>query len=153
MANPVGRPPLYTSAEDLEKIIEEYFDWCDNRTKSVYVKEVGDNVMVGYPAPYTMAGLARRIGMTRETLAQYSHKDEFSDTIKAARARVQEDIETRMMETSNQAGAIFNLKNNFGYKDKTEVAEEITHKYEDLDDEQLARTLKARTDRISQDVR
>lgn len=130
MAHAGGRPPLYTSVEELQKIIDEYFDYCDNRTKSVFVKEIGDNIEISYPAPYTMAGLARRLGMERRTLTDYAKKDQFSDTIKDAKSRIQEDVEIRLMETSNQSGAIFNLKNNFGYVDKTET--DVTSKGESI---------------------
>lgn len=116
-----GRPLKYKTVEELKAVIDEYFDWCDNRTKNIYVKEAGDNVPISFPAPYTMSGLARRIGLSRQALCEYSHRDQFGDAIKDARDRVQEDIETRLMETTNQSGAIFNLKNNFGWKDKTET--------------------------------
>lgn len=115
-----GRPPLYTKVEDLEKIINEYFDWCDNRIQQVYDKKSGGVIEVVNPAPYTMAGLARRLGMERWSLANYAKKDKFSHAIKEARNRVQEDVEMRLMETA-ATGAIFNLKNNFGYKDQTQV--------------------------------
>ena len=119
-SNPVGRPLLYKTNEDLAGAIDDYFDYCDNRTRSVYIKDLGDNMEISSPAPYTMSGFARRLGMDRDTLLRYSKNDEFYGTVKAARERVQEDVETRLMETSNQSGAIFNLKNNFGWRDKTE---------------------------------
>jgi hypothetical protein len=119
--NPVGRPLLFKTNEELAKVIDEYFDWCDNRTKSIYIKDLGDNMEISSPAPYTMSGLARRLGIDRDTLLNYGKRDEYFGTIKDARERVQEDVETRLMETSNQSGAIFNLKNNFGWKDKTET--------------------------------
>lgn len=117
--NPVGRPLTYKTVDELQKAIDEYFDYCDNRIKQIYTKE-GETVAITHPAPYTMSGLARALGLSRQALSEYSHKEQFGDAIKAARDRVQEDIETRLMETSNQSGAIFNLKNNFGWKDKTE---------------------------------
>lgn len=124
MAAPInpngGRPLRFKTVADLQKAIDEYFDYCDNRVKNVYIKEAGENVPVSYPAPYTMSGLARALGLSRQALSEYSHREQFGDAIKAARDRVQEDIETRLMETSNQSGAIFNLKNNFGWRDKTE---------------------------------
>lgn len=118
--NPNGRPPAFKTVKELEDKIQEYFDYCDNRTMSVYIKEAGDNIEISKPAPYTMSGLARRLGIDRDTLINYSKKEDFFGTVKAAREKVQEDVETRLMETSNQSGAIFNLKNNFGWKDKTE---------------------------------
>lgn len=120
--NPVGRPLKYKTVAELQKAIDEYFDYCDNRSKSMYVKEMGDNIQISDPAPYTMSGLALALGIDRKTLLSYSYKDIFSPHVKAARNRVEQDVETRLMEGRNQAGAIFNLKNNFdGWKDKTEV--------------------------------
>lgn len=120
MANVVGRPKLFNSADELQKVIDEYFDWCDNRIQQVYSKKQDCVIEINNPAPYTMAGLARRIGMDRKTLFNYSKDKDFFPTIKAARDRVQEDVEIRLMETA-ATGAIFNLKNNFGYVDKTET--------------------------------
>jgi hypothetical protein len=119
--NPVGRPVLYKTKEELKFIIDEYFDYCDNRLVKGYDNKTNTEFAYISPAPYTMSGLARRLGMSRETLVQYGHKDEFSDTITCAREKVQEDIEIRLMETRNEKGAIFNLSNNFGWKNKTET--------------------------------
>lgn len=121
MSNPVGRPLKYKTAEQLETAIDDYFDWCDNRMASVYVKEVGDNVQISNPAPYTMSGLAYKLGVDRNTILSYARNDDFSALIKSARLRIENDVETRLMEGKNQAGAIFNLKNNFGWVDKSEV--------------------------------
>lgn len=128
--NKVGKPLAFKSVEELTKKTEEYFDYCDNRVKSAYVEKLGGNVDISDPAPYTMSGLARYLGIDRDTLINYSHKEEYFGTIKAARMRVHEDVETRLMEGKAQTGAIFNLKNNFGWKDKTES--EVTEKSEVL---------------------
>lgn len=113
----VGRPVKFKTVEALQKVIDEYFVWCDERA----IKKADDNgkeFFVSFPAPYTMSGLARRIGLSRQGLIEYSEKDEFSDAIKEARNRVHEDVETRLMDGKAQSGAIFNLKNNFGWKDE-----------------------------------
>lgn len=117
-----GRPPMYETPEDMQKVIDEYFDWCDNRVKVVYDKKSGSEISITHPAPYTMSGLARHLGMSRRALVDYKKKSKFLPTIKEARERVQEDVETRLMETRNQTGAIFNLKNNFNWKEKTVFA-------------------------------
>lgn len=114
-----GRPRKYKTPEEMQKAIDEYFDYCDNRVKQVYSPKAEAVIEVIEPAPYTMSGLARRLGMNRTGLIEYRDRDEFSDTIKAARERVHEDVEQRLMER-NATGAIFNLKNNFDWKDKTE---------------------------------
>lgn len=126
MPNPVGRPPLYTSNEDLEPIIEEYFTLCDNRIQYVYSKKRDDVVEIINPEPYTMAGLAYNLGMDRDTLLRYSKQEKFYGTIKKARDRVHMDVERRLMDGAG-VGAIFSLKNNFDWKDRSE--QENTHKF------------------------
>lgn len=146
-----GRPPLYDSPEKMQDVIDEYFAECDNRIKEIHTKE-GDSVGVNVPEPYTMSGLAYALGMSRQTVIDYKNKDEFLDTIKRARARVERDVERRLMEgTTGAAGPIFNLKNNFSWRDKSEVESsgEITHKFEDMDDEELERAIKARQDKLA----
>jgi len=117
---PVGRPLKFKTVEELQDAIDDYFDYCDLRTKKVWSSEKDKEYMISDPAPYTMHGLARALGLSRQALMEYSHRDQFGDAIKAARERVAEDVETRMMDGKAQSGAIFNLKNNFGWKDKTE---------------------------------
>lgn len=119
--NKGGRPRKFKDdeVEKMQKMIDEYFEFCDNRMKTVFHEKLGE-IAVSNPAPYTMSGLANKLGMDRDTLINYSKKNKFFGTIKKARNRVQEDVENRLMETHNQSGAIFNLKNNFGWKDKTE---------------------------------
>jgi hypothetical protein len=119
MAHAGGRPLLYKTVAEMQKIIDEYFQWCEDRA----AKKVGDDgkeYMISSPAPYTMSGLARRLGMDRRTLVDYAERDEFLPTIKAARERIHEDVETRLME-KQPTGAIFNLKNNFGWQDEHKV--------------------------------
>ena len=118
--NPVGRPLLYKSIEELEQAIDEYFAYCDNKTKEVHSDKLGDMIMPD-PEPYTISGLAYRLGMDRRTLLDYAQRDQFLRTIKRARNRVEADVERRMNgKDTFTAGLIFNAKNNFDWKDKTE---------------------------------
>jgi hypothetical protein len=119
--HPGGRPLAFKSVQELQDKIEDYFTWCDNRTKKIYDNKKGIEYMVSDPAPYTMSGLARRLGVDRETILNYSKKEEYFGTIRDAREKVHEDVETRLMGTKNEKGAIFNLKNNFGWKDESKV--------------------------------
>ena len=106
MAGPrpnAGRKPKYTQAEEMQKKVDEYFGLCEVKEK-----------------PPTMSGLAMALDMSRQCLCDYSNKDEFFDTIKKARQRVEVHLEERL-DGNGCAGTIFNLKNNFGWKDKTET--------------------------------
>ena len=117
-----GQPFKFQSVEELQASIDEYFDYCDNRIKRVYSKKLDAPIEMIDPAPYTILGLCRALGTNRQTLLNYEKSEgyeQFFDTVKAAKLRVGEDVETRSLE-SNAAGPIFNLKNNFGHKDSQE---------------------------------
>lgn len=116
-----GRPAKFTNNLDLIARIEDYFIACDTRTVEAYIPQAGENVSIPTPAPYTMSGLARYLGVDRDTILRYSKHDEFYGTIRAAKAKIEEDIETRLLEGKNSSGAIFALKNNHGWVDKSEV--------------------------------
>jgi hypothetical protein len=58
--------------------------------------------------------------MATETLRDYGTKDEFSATVKRAKQKIEISLEQRLAG-NNVTGSIFNLKNNFGWKDKSEV--------------------------------
>jgi len=137
--HPGGRPLKFKSLIELQEKIDAYFadcdphvidtlEWVEARSKDGkllkddnglnYLVEVHHKVMTKQK-PYTITGLALALDTSRETLLDYEDKAEFSDTIKKAKIRVQNYVEQSLM-TSNPIGAIFNLKNNYGWRDKTE---------------------------------
>jgi hypothetical protein len=122
---PAGRPLKYKTPEELQVAIDAYFDYCDNRLVNGWDNKTNEQFAYVSPEPYTMSGLAYHIGMSRRALLNYKHKDQFLPTIKAARRKVEMDVERRLMEGKAQTGAIFNLKNNFGWKDESKVENTI----------------------------
>lgn len=101
----MARPKLYSSVEDMQKIIDEYFIMCDEKEK-----------------PYTMSGLAYALDMDRRSLLNYSKDEQFFPTIKKARERVEQQLEENaLMGKANSTFTIFNLKNNYGWRDQVEV--------------------------------
>jgi hypothetical protein len=116
-----GRKPKFRKVEKMQKAIDEYFARCDNRAIKVWDEKTQTEIMISKPAPYTMSGLASRLRMDRRSLVNYSNKRRFFPTIRDARERVHEDVETRSLETRNEKGAIFNLKNNFGWRDESQT--------------------------------
>ena len=122
----MSRPLKLKSAKEVQSKIDEYFAYCDNRIRQVYSAKSEGVIEVLDPAPYTMSGLAVSLGIDRRTLLNYSNKEEFFPTIKAARDKVEADVEERMNDKQTfTPGLIFNAKNNFGWKDRTE--QDITH--------------------------
>ncbi len=112
----VGRPKAFKSVEEVEEKIKAYFNYCEEKEK-----------------PYTMSGLAYYLEVSRQTLVNYSYKDEYFDTIKKARDRVQMQLEENALSNkANPTFTIFNLKNNFDWKDKMEVEKTDMTKVDEL---------------------
>lgn len=99
-----GRPRKYSSPQELERVVDLYFDDCDEQDR-----------------PYTVTGLALALGVTRDQLLKYQVLPEFEDAIKRAKQRVAAYAEEQLYRRNGQvAGIIFSLKNNFGWKDSFE---------------------------------
>lgn len=105
----VGRPRMYETPEDMQKNIDLYFTDCQKRRE--------ENPL---SAPPTLSGLSYHLGFEdRESFINYANYDEFSRTVKRAKLRI-ENILEEMLFMPSCTGTIFNLKNNFGWKDKHE---------------------------------
>lgn len=110
--NKVGRPLKYKNKEEIDQAIRAYFDRCEESGK-----------------PLTMSGLAVWLDMDRRSLVNYGNREEFFPSIKRARAMIEASTEERMlMNELNVTGAIFSLKNNYGWVDKQEIKEEADNK-------------------------
>lgn len=104
-----GRPLKYESVEMMQKDIDAYFAKCDEEKR-----------------PYTVSGLAYALGTTRRTLLDYQEKDEYSHTIKSAKSKIELFNEEMLYSKDvSTTGVIFNLKNNYGWKDKQEIEAEV----------------------------
>ena len=98
-----GPPPTYSSVDEIQPIINQYFDIPANM-------------------PFRVSVLCTSLKMTRETLCEYEKKDVFSDIIKEAKLNIEDDLVFRGLTGESQSTfSIFILKNSFGYKDKSEV--------------------------------
>lgn len=125
-----GRPPLYETVEELEALIDAYFDKCDSntRTEIMWNGKQSELVEIKDPIPYTMSGLAVAIGINRQSLLNYEKKSEFFGTIKEARGRVEADQERRLIKGGSPVGAMFALKNNFSWQDR-QIVDNYNHKF------------------------
>tara|TARA_R110000850_G_scaffold140033_1_gene261325 strand:- start:53 stop:499 length:447 start_codon:yes stop_codon:yes gene_type:complete len=108
--NKGGRPPKYNSPEELGLMIDGYWASLELWNSEHEEKK--------HP---TVTGLAIAVDLTRTGLLEYCDKnEEYSNTIRKAKAKIEEYVEQRLYG-NNVTGLIFNLKNNYGWKDKTEV--------------------------------
>lgn len=122
--HPGGRPPKFTTAEELQAKIEAYFTACEGH---VLTDDDGNAITDKYGRPIildakppTITGLALALGFaSRQALLNYQAKQEFNDTITRAKSRVEEYAETRLYDRDGVQGAKFNLINNFkGWSEK-----------------------------------
>jgi hypothetical protein len=120
-----GRPRKVDSVKELQKKIDAYFYDCDNRMSQVYDKKSGSILEFKNPIPYTIEGLCEALEMDRDTLLNYGKKEGYEDyfgTIKRAKLKVQRNKLERGLEgLSNPTLTIFDLKNNHGYRDESQV--------------------------------
>lgn len=106
-----GRPRKYKTVDEMQQAIDKYFLDCDNEG-----------------IPYTITGLSLALGFdSRVSLLNYEgYTDEdnisFLSTIKKAKQKVEKNIEEGALQGKyNPTISIFNLKNNFDWRDKQEV--------------------------------
>lgn len=109
----ITKPLLFPSIEELQVKIDAYFADCDENDK-----------------PYTVSGLADHLETSRQTLINYEEKAEYFDTIRKAKAKIERYNEEQLYRPQQVAGVIFNLKNNFGWRDAQQL--EITNKLDDF---------------------
>jgi hypothetical protein len=105
----------FEDPKDLKVKVDKYFEECDKKQE-----------------PYTMTGLAISLGTNRMTLLRYNKqttserlapeiRQAIADIIENAKARVEAYAEKRLYAGNNCTGVIFSLKNNFLWKDQSEV--------------------------------
>ena len=105
-----GQPMKYETVEALQEAIDNYF-----AVDAFTMNSSGEKEYLP-----TMAGLALSLDVDRRTIVNYSHNEDYFPTIRKAKAKIESFIETRLYG-NNVTGCIFNLKNNFDWKDKQEV--------------------------------
>lgn len=116
-----GRPPKYSNPEEMQEVLEKYFQECEEK-----VKVDADGRMIfdrlGHPVTYrdripTISGIARALGFrSRQSLLDYQGKKGFKDIILDAKLRVEIFTEEQLYTREGCNGARFVLWNNFGWR-------------------------------------
>lgn len=143
-----GRPLKFKSPAELEKKIADYFatititypvfdvvvDGEDEKGKEIFkrvprLNNAGTQVMqTDYLERPSVLGLCRHLDIHRDNLLEYEKRPEYHDTIKRAKARIEEYLETQLYRKDQVTGIIFNLKNNFGWKDTQNIEANVSIK-------------------------
>ena len=98
--------------EELAETIAKWFD-----EKQVLVVEDGEVVGTRQRTAVTLTGLANLLGVDRKTLMTYAtNNDEYGPVIMAARQKIEELYEGRLVYGDKPVGTIFALKN-MGWSD------------------------------------
>jgi hypothetical protein len=124
-----GAELVFKSPEELEEAISNYFascwreKWEQNKNGEwVQCTDHEGNPLLEQNQPYTMAGMAVALGVTRQTVCNYAHRNEFTPIIHRARTICEAALEVGMLKGTIPAiPGIFSAKNNYGWTDKTEM--------------------------------
>lgn len=118
LGNDGGRPPVYSSVEELKLAIDKYFNE-DHKIRTVLIGKAPNQTKVELPV-ITITGLTMYLGFeSRQSFYDYEKNEEFSYIIKRARLFVENEYEEQLQH-GNTTGAIFALKN-MGWIDKQEL--------------------------------
>ena len=113
----------YNNVEQLVDRIDDYFK---SITKLVETDVVNQNdecyTTVSFLERPSIFRLCRHCNITNETLLQYHKLEGFTEAINYAK-KVIEEFHVDMLADKNKAtaGVMFQLKNNFGWKDATQI--------------------------------
>lgn len=131
METKMGRPLMYSTPEEMQVVIDKYFEECEgkpllDKDGQPITDKYGEVILYGRKPP-TVTGLALALGFnSRQALLNYQGREEFNDTIVRAKARVEEYAETRLFDKDGANGAKFSLANNFeGWKEKKEIEADV----------------------------
>lgn len=143
---PIGRPPHFSSCEQMQESIDKYFELCEGKvltdSEGKAVLDKHDQPVIVDRKPPTVTGLALALGFTsRQALLNYQAKKAFVDTVTRAKSRVEQYTEERLFDRDGANGAKFSLANNFdGWKEKkhveADVKEDVVIAIELVDDEE-----------------
>ncbi len=134
----IGKPKKWSNPEELREKIEEYFNWAEERCMKISV-----------------TGLAWYLGCSKQTLQNYEKcyennwlkncddetKKEYVDLLKDTKRYIEMHYEERTYDKKTVTGAIFALKNLFGWVDKQEIVNTDKKSIGDMTEEELNRRL------------
>ena len=147
----MGAPKKYTP-EKLKREVRKYFRSItrevtlteqiptDQRDRNGHVifetrkvcNALGQEVKVTeYLTPPTVGALAEFLGIHRDTWHEYCGQPEFSDTTTYALGRIHAYLERELLTRQGKdlKGVLFNLENNFGYKQRMELTNDNVEEF------------------------
>lgn len=99
----VGRTRIYDNPNELCEKALEYFEWCNEVRKG----------------KYTMAGLRIYLNLSRKNWHDYKQYPNFVTIIEYLESIMEDEMEQKLMWAGSTQGAIFKLKNLYGWKEES----------------------------------
>lgn len=137
MAHAGWRPRKFSSLGQLEEAIKDYFDSITisvPRTKQNTNPDKDDDfrgpvlnnlweqiIDIEWVSIPSILWLCEYLWIHRSTLIEMESLQEFSNTIKEAKQRIEKYNSEQLYRKEQVTGIIFNLKNNFWWVDKQEI--------------------------------
>jgi hypothetical protein len=122
--HPGGAPRQFKSPEDMQMVIDDYFESCFQEftvaIKDDEGKKIGERLLKKQVEPFTITGLALALNLTRQGVLNYEGREEFVDTVKRAKLKCENYAEKTLFNGQGATGPIFNLINNYGWKNTTQ---------------------------------
>lgn len=126
-----GRPKKYTK-KSLREAVDRYFRSISRTipardlTGAVVKNDDGEDIMVvQFVVPPSISSMCLYLGIDRSTWQNYADPElhpEFRSVTADARARIEAYLEEQLLtREKGLQGIIFNLQNNYGWKQKQEV--------------------------------
>ena len=99
----MGGPFKFETPETLQAAIDSYFADPENK-------------------PFRVSGLAYHLGVSRVCLLDYQNRSRYGKIVERAKDKIEASIEALLLEKGgpNAAGVIFNLHNNYRWRQKSE---------------------------------
>lgn len=127
----VGRPMVYKSAKALKDAVERYFNSI-SRTATVtdpmgepLLNDNGEELQtIRYVRPPALSSLCLALGIDKKTWINYGDPDlhpDFAPIVSWARGFMEAYLEEELNTRDKVSGIIFNLTNNYGWRQKNEV--------------------------------
>lgn len=108
--NGIGEPKRY-SPEQFANLVDQYFD------------DVKDKQASGQEYYATFSGLALHLRLSDNGLLSYRRDDRYAETTNYLEQAIKSGLEQRLLYSNGSAtGAIFSLKNLYGWRDSKELA-------------------------------
>lgn len=124
----VGRRLEYSTPNQLSRAVAEYFDsisyelpYTNDKGEPICNLAGEEIVLIKYIVPPSIQELCLYLCISMRTFENYSHRPEFSEICTEAKLRIEAYLTEQVNVRDRPQGIIFNLENNFGWKNKKEV--------------------------------